>query len=240
MVYKYDRQIRFFLSFLKKDERTSDRVFLFVGCGDGKEALAFKKIQDSIVVGIDLNRNVFGCEARNKLNLVVCDCLSLPFTNETVDFCYCSHVLEHVSDSRKCIEEIKKVLRRNGGLLLSTPNRRRFVGYIDSAQETSFYEVITWNINEWLARLRGDFIPGKSHCGFYEEELTTLLGIHFSQVVPVTSEYNFEVSKNSFFEPFVKLFHKSGLLRQFSLSNVIYCRRPRPKKNGVNALDDIL
>jgi ubiquinone/menaquinone biosynthesis C-methylase UbiE len=228
MISKYEKQIRFFISFLRKDERASNKVFLFVGCGNGTEALFFKQVQNSIVIGIDLNRNAFRREARKKLNLVACDSLFLPFTNEVIDFCYCSHVLEHVSNDRKCIREIKRVLKENGGLLLATPNRRRIIGYIDSAQDTSLYEVITWNINEWISRLRREFVPGRSHCGFYEEELSASLNAHFSQVVPVTAEYNLEVSKGRFFEPFVKLFHKIGIMRQLTLSHMFYCRKPRP------------
>jgi len=116
------------------DEQVSSRAFLFVGCGSGLEALCLKQeVEDAMIIGVDIDRNAFVDQVKREVSLVVCDCLSLPFADGVFDFCYCSHVLEHVFDYKRCLDEVKRILKVNGSMLLSTPNRRRFIGYIDSA-----------------------------------------------------------------------------------------------------------
>lgn len=223
----YKKRIDFFLFTLKRaGEQVSGRRFLFVGCGTGLEALCLKQeIPDSLVVGIDIRRNAFVKEVKNKVDFVACDGLSLPFRDEVFDFCYCYHVLEHVVHHQKCIEDMKRILKGHGGLFLATPNRRRLAGYIGFAQKTSLYEAIRRNFGEWLGRLRGNSLPGKCHCGFYEEELQMSLNSYFPRVVCVTTEYNVYASQNNLFEPIVKLCHVIGILRLLTPSHTFYCRK---------------
>ncbi len=222
----YKVRIDFFLSTLEKEgEQVSGRMFLFVGCGSGLEAICLKQeIPDSLVVGTDVDRNAFVKEVRNDVDLVVCDSSVLPFKGKIFDFCYCYHVLEHMADHQKGIEEMKKTLKSDGGLFLATPNRRRLMGYILSAQKASLYEVVSRNLREWLARFRGNFIPGKRHCGFYEEELWILLNSCFPRVACLTTKYNLYASRNSLFKPLVNLCHKIGILRQLTVSHTFYCQ----------------
>jgi SAM-dependent methyltransferase len=49
------------------------------------------------------------------------DLMNLPFADESYDFFICSHVLEHVSDDRKAIRELFRVLRRGGQGILMAP-----------------------------------------------------------------------------------------------------------------------
>jgi ubiquinone/menaquinone biosynthesis C-methylase UbiE len=49
------------------------------------------------------------------------DILSLPFKDATYDCIFASCVLEHISDDRKAIQEIRRILRPNGIALLSVP-----------------------------------------------------------------------------------------------------------------------
>jgi SAM-dependent methyltransferase len=47
----------------------------------------------------------------------------LPFPDATVDFLYCSEVLEHMFDPEKFCGEISRVMKPGGLLLLTTPNQ---------------------------------------------------------------------------------------------------------------------
>lgn len=47
----------------------------------------------------------------------------LPFSDENFDLVVSHEVLEHVEDDRKCMEEIVRVLKPGGGLVLFVPNR---------------------------------------------------------------------------------------------------------------------
>ena len=49
------------------------------------------------------------------------DLQQLPFADETYDFVFASHVLEHVPDDEKAIAEIRRILKPNGIAILPVP-----------------------------------------------------------------------------------------------------------------------
>lgn len=49
------------------------------------------------------------------------DLLNLPFNDESYDFIFASHVLEHITDDEKAISEICRILRPNGIAILPVP-----------------------------------------------------------------------------------------------------------------------
>lgn len=46
----------------------------------------------------------------------------LPLDDESVDICIAGEILEHIYHSKKFLKDIRRVLKPNGKLLLSTPN----------------------------------------------------------------------------------------------------------------------
>lgn len=59
----------------------------------------------------------------NKPAMEKVDITCMPFPNETFDIIFCSHVLEHVPNDRKAMEECYRVLRKNGVAVLMVPIR---------------------------------------------------------------------------------------------------------------------
>lgn len=49
------------------------------------------------------------------------DLQELPFEDQTYDFVFASHVLEHISDDEKAVSEIRRVLKPNGIAILPVP-----------------------------------------------------------------------------------------------------------------------
>ncbi len=49
------------------------------------------------------------------------DLHAMPFQNESFDAILCYHVLEHVHDDQKCMQEILRVLKPNGWAILQVP-----------------------------------------------------------------------------------------------------------------------
>ncbi|UAK73776.1 class I SAM-dependent methyltransferase [Aeromonas enteropelogenes] len=49
------------------------------------------------------------------------DIQSLPFTDESFDFVFASHVLEHIVDDRKALSEISRILKPKGMAILPVP-----------------------------------------------------------------------------------------------------------------------
>ena len=47
---------------------------------------------------------------------------NLPFEDESIDYCFCCHVIEHLNNPIKMIKESYRVLKNNGKLILITPD----------------------------------------------------------------------------------------------------------------------
>jgi len=53
--------------------------------------------------------------------MVKMDVTDIPYSDETFDVIYCSHVLEHVLDDRKAMREFHRVLTNEGWAILQVP-----------------------------------------------------------------------------------------------------------------------
>lgn len=67
---------------------------------------------------------------------IVADARSLPFRRETFDSIYFTDVIEHLpkGDEPLALEEIHRVLRKGGELILTTPNHKILYTYLDLAR----------------------------------------------------------------------------------------------------------
>ncbi|MFJ3664905.1 methyltransferase domain-containing protein [Streptomyces sp. NPDC090106] len=101
------------------------RTVLDIGCGDGTAAaLAAPLLPGHRLVGVDWSQDALR-RARTRLPYAVRGELGdsgLPFGTESVDAVLFSEVIEHLVDPDAALEEIRRVLRPGGHLLLSTPN----------------------------------------------------------------------------------------------------------------------
>jgi SAM-dependent methyltransferase len=161
---------------------------LAVGCGDGTEAAVLAELLDCDVVGVDVEDR-FHPDAHDRVELVVADAAKLPFADRSFDLVFSYHALEHMTRPLEAISEMRRVVRDDGGLWVGTPNRRRLVGYLGS-RDASTHDKITWNVSEWLLRVRGRFRNELgAHAGFTRSELRGLLSARFPVVVDETSAY---------------------------------------------------
>ncbi len=70
-------------------------------------------------VGVDIDNPGHSHESENVD--IFYDGLNLPFANNTFDSCFSSEVFEHIFDIDTALKEIKRVLKTNGKLLITTP-----------------------------------------------------------------------------------------------------------------------
>lgn len=100
-----------------------DKFLLDAGCGTGWFSREAKERGASVVsldLGIDLLNQVRQkCETIN----VVGDTLQLPFSKGTFDIVISTEVIEHTIDPKKAINEIYRVLKPGGTVVLTTPNK---------------------------------------------------------------------------------------------------------------------
>jgi ubiquinone/menaquinone biosynthesis C-methylase UbiE len=164
------------------------RRLLVVGCGNGVEAATLATVLNCEVTGIDIDAR-FEPEAIQFARLQRGDALALEFANEFFDVVYSYHALEHMTNPRKAVSEMRRVLKKNGICCVGTPNRSRLVGYLGS-KDATLSQKFQWNWNDWKARITGRFRNELgAHAGFTENELRNILESNFAEAEPVTVRY---------------------------------------------------
>src|ERR1700758_5347824 len=109
-----------------KGERILD-----IGGGTGRTGNALLQSGHEVTV-LDRNEAImrFGQQSYPNLAFIRGDAYSLPFRNESFDEVILEEIIEHFEDQQKVIEEILRVLRSGGQVILSTPNKHLFRAYI--------------------------------------------------------------------------------------------------------------
>ena len=100
-------------------------VILDVGCKDGYLLKTIRNYNQSCkCYGIEKNPKVL--EMIKTCDVRVADVTDLPFENNFFDKVFVLDVLEHVEELDKAIEEIKRVLKTHGNVILSGPTETWF------------------------------------------------------------------------------------------------------------------
>jgi 2-polyprenyl-3-methyl-5-hydroxy-6-metoxy-1,4-benzoquinol methylase len=142
-------------------EIVEDSVVLDIACGTGYGGPILLEAGADRVVGVDLSWESLSLakgELTSGLSLCQADGTSMPIRSASIDVATCFETLEHVVDSPALIRELRRVLQPKGTLILSTPNAFH-TRPVDGNPRNPFH------VRE-----------------FYPEELTELLGQHFSTV----------------------------------------------------------
>lgn len=111
--------------------KCDDIRLLDVGCGSGSETLRYfqllePKFRKVEVVGLDIESKFLKC---NYIHFVKGDARKLPFKDETFDIVTSTEVIEHFREGEAFISECHRVLKKQGYLLLTTPNRLRITAW---------------------------------------------------------------------------------------------------------------
>jgi SAM-dependent methyltransferase len=103
---------------------TRNRAVLDVACGEGYGTYAISAAGAAKAVGVDISADA--CEhAREKygVDARVGDACALPLESDWADVVVSYETLEHVADHDRFLTEICRVLKSDGMLVISTPNR---------------------------------------------------------------------------------------------------------------------
>lgn len=145
---------KFVRAIINQQLQTKNLAILDLGSGEGGTSKVFS--QDNFVVSLDLslirlNRQkelVISSESsseksstntKNRFlssfemtepNLVNASALQLPFANSSFDLIIIQDVIEHLNDTNSFLIEIKRVLKPNGMIYLSTPNKYSLFNFI--------------------------------------------------------------------------------------------------------------
>ncbi|MFE2780324.1 methyltransferase domain-containing protein [Streptomyces massasporeus] len=103
----------------------SPRTIIDIGCGDGTAAAtAAPLLPGHRVIGVDWSQDALR-RARTRIPYAVRGELTgggLPFASGSADAVLFSEVVEHLVDPDAALDEIRRILRPGGHLMLSTPN----------------------------------------------------------------------------------------------------------------------
>jgi len=120
--YRLKRRANEILTAIKKYEGTRVGDLLDVGCADGLMLEVFdQKLDVSSCVGIDLSYELLKANPTATARFVQGNALDLPFRDRRFDLVVASAVIEHVSDAQKMLKECRRVLRKNGLCVLTSP-----------------------------------------------------------------------------------------------------------------------
>ncbi len=134
------------------------------GCGNGRLIREIKALNPSArLIGLDVSENALK-KARRFLPEVEFFKIGekIPLNDNSVNFIFCSEVIEHIYDTEKLFSEWQRILKPGGQLLLTTP----YHGFIKNLLITLF-------------AFDKHFSPTGSHIRFFSKKiLFSLLNQH--------------------------------------------------------------
>jgi SAM-dependent methyltransferase len=130
---------RRFLEVIERLVRPGDRV-LDAGCGSGRLVTYDLRGRASLIAGVDLSSEV--AQNPNIDRPLRASLTGLPFASETFDLIICKHVLEHLEQPESAFRELARILRRQGRLLVLTPNRFHYVPLLASLLPLPFQRLV--------------------------------------------------------------------------------------------------
>lgn len=125
--YENERNNTYYYSFINEievgvvEEFSVGKKTLEVGCGTGIILSEVVKFSEESW-GIDLSSGMLEESKRKGLNVKKANAIELPFDDKTFDVVYSFKVLAHIPDVGNVIEDINRVLKDNGCIILEFYN----------------------------------------------------------------------------------------------------------------------
>lgn len=174
--------------------RSDQKVLLDLGTNDGSKTLEFAgtiDVQNTLIIGADINNKLLlKAKGRGMLTLR-CDFeTNLPFKQETVDVLVTNQVIEHLSNTDLFIENISRILKRNGYAIIATENISYWanivvmiLGYQAFSQNISDY----FHIGNPFSGLAGEEFP-EDMAGHTHRRIFSIRGLP-----SLLEKYNFKI-----------------------------------------------
>lgn len=111
---------------LSKINKIKPQKVLDAGCGRGfyLNALTYYKFIKEIH-GVDINPKYLNSAKKNcfdkRVIIKKSSLYSLPYPNDYFDMIICSEVLEHLKDDIRALLELKRILKKNGEIVITVP-----------------------------------------------------------------------------------------------------------------------
>ncbi len=130
---------------------------LDIACGEGYGANLLSDVARS-VIGMDLDADVIHHAAsryvRPGLSFKIGSCSAIPLGNNSIDVIVCFETIEHHSHHSEMFDEFRRVLRSDGFLIISSPDKHE---YSDVPRFANPFHVKELYLNEFHDLLRSRF-----------------------------------------------------------------------------------
>ena len=133
------------------------RKILDLGCGNGNVIRMLQKNREAEYSGVDISEAMIR-EAQKRVGkgveLKAADAAALPYSNDIFDIIICNASFHHYTDPDAALEEIKRVLKPGGTLVLGDPTIpvgpvrwlfNRGLQYGNSGLEAEKWKMINWH-----------------------------------------------------------------------------------------------
>jgi len=143
-------------------------IVIDIGCGSGVQLRQIGNIGYARAIGIDVNMNAIRFARGRSLpntEFIIADAQYLPVKSSSADTIICAEIIEHLKSPDRLANEIERVLKNNGEVVITTPNDRSVWGA---------YELL------WDAFGRGRNY-GETHLRFFSEESLRNIFSDFSE-----------------------------------------------------------
>lgn len=116
-----------FISEIVKDKKVCD-----IACGEGYgSALLAESASEVVGVDVDTSTIKHAQEAygeKENVEFIVANAIDTPFQDDTFDVIVSFETLEHLSEHHQLIREFKRILKEDGVLIISTPDKLVYSG----------------------------------------------------------------------------------------------------------------
>ncbi len=120
------------ISTMISSDRIKGKKLLDIGCSDGLFLHIIKKQFNLKLIGIDRNKDAIELALKLNSNITFkkANAETLPFENDSFDFVTCFETLEHIPNREHAMNEIVRVLKPNGMIIISIPIETGLTGFI--------------------------------------------------------------------------------------------------------------
>lgn len=209
-------------------EFASGKKVLDLACGEGYGTnLIADKCEH--ITGVDLDNSTItkASEKYTKPNITftIGNAEKLPFENNIFDLIVSYETIEHVANYKQVVSEIKRVLKSDGLLIISTPNKLNFSdknNHKNAFHIKEFYEL------EFIALLQTQF----TNCKLLHQEMT------YSSFIYSSDNCNTKLYTGSFEE--IKTYKPQSVFLIAFASNISLPEISNSLFNGENISDKAL
>jgi ubiquinone/menaquinone biosynthesis C-methylase UbiE len=161
-----NRRFQTTIQLLKSTEPNPNIKILDLGCGEGHLT---DRIRDTFpsseIHGLDyaIDAIKIAHSSYKNINFIVADGYKPPYSDEYFDIVVLNNIWEHVPDPLQMLNGIKRILKKDGIIVISTPSRYRFSNLIRVLLGKKVEFMSKLHVTEYSV---GQVVEQLTYCGF--------------------------------------------------------------------------